>query len=84
MRKLLIPIMLIFLVSCSSLKVTNNWDKSIDFKEFKNFSMYPWDKQNDKLINEYDRQTITLEVISEMERRGYKHLEKGGELIVST
>lgn len=84
MRKLLIPIMLIFLVSCSTVQVTNNWDKSINFKEFKSFSMYPWDEQNDKLINAYDRQTITLAVISEMEYRGYKHIEKGGELVVST
>lgn len=84
MKKLLIPIMLVFLVSCSTVQVTNNWDKTLDFKEFKTFSMYPWDKQNDELINEYDRETITMSVISEMERRGYEHVEKGGELIVST
>ncbi len=83
MRKLLIPIMLIFLVSCSTLQVTNNWDKSVNFKEFNTFSMYPWDKQNNKLINELDKQTIIMSVKSEMERRGFKYVEKSGELVVS-
>ncbi len=83
MKKLLIPLIIVFLASCSSVQVTNNWDKKIDFKQFKTFSIYPWDKQNDKIINSYDRETITNAVKSEMERRGYKYVEKDGDLIVS-
>ena len=84
MRKILIPVLVIFLISCSGLQVTNNWDKLINFAEFKTYSMYPWDEQNNKLINDYDKQTIIMSVKSEMERRGYQFVEKGGELIVST
>ena len=83
MKKLLIPLIIVFLASCSSVQVTNNWDKKVDFKQFKTFSMYPWDKQNDKIINSYDRETITNAIKSEMERRGYKYVEKDGDLIVS-
>lgn len=83
MKKLLIPILLIFLYSCSSLQVTNNFDKDVNFKSFKTYSLYPWDKQNDSVVNEYDRQTIITSVKNEMERRGYKYVEKDGELIVS-
>ncbi|MFK5855302.1 MAG: DUF4136 domain-containing protein [Bacteroidota bacterium] len=83
MKNFLIPIVLVFLVSCSSLTVTNNWDKTLDFKQFKTFSLYPWDKQNNKLVHKYDIEIITTAVKSEMERRGYEYVEKGGELIVS-
>ncbi len=83
MKKLLIPVMLLFLFSCSSLQVTNNYDKNVDFKSFTTFSLYPWDKQNDSLINDYDKQTIINSVKNEMTRRGYQYVEKNGELIVS-
>ena len=70
--------------SCGSLEVTNNWDKKIDFSKFKTYSLYPWDTHNDKSINDYDKQTILMAIKDEMDRRGYKHVEKNGELIVST
>ncbi len=83
MKKLILPFIFLFLVSCSTLDVTNNWDKEVDFKKFKTYSLYPWDKQNDEIINEYDKQTIINSIKSEMERRGYEYVEKDGELIVS-
>jgi len=83
MKKLLIPVLLLFFISCSSLQVTNNYDKNVDFKSFKTFSLYPWDKHNDSVINEYDKQTIINAVKSEMNRRGYQYVDKNGELIVS-
>ncbi len=76
--------MLLLLASCSSIQVTNNWDQKLDFKQFKTFSLYPWDKQNDSIVNDYDKETITAAIMSEMQLRGYKHVEKGGDLIVST
>lgn len=84
MRKLLIPLFIIFLSGCTGVKVTNNWDKKVDFKSFKTYSLYPWDKQNDKVVNNYDKQTILNSIKNEMESRGYKYVEKKGDLIVST
>lgn len=84
MKKFIIPILLVFLYSCTSFEVTNNHDKNVDFKKFNTYSLYPWDKHNDKTINEYDKQTIISSIKSEMERRGYKYVEKNGDLIVST
>jgi len=69
--------------SCATVQVTNNWDKQVDFKSFTSYSLYPWDKQNSKAINDYDKNTIITSVKSEMERRGYEYKEKGGELVVS-
>ncbi|MDP2724571.1 MAG: DUF4136 domain-containing protein [Bacteroidales bacterium] len=83
MKKILIPLLIVLLYSCSSLQVTNNYDKDVDFKSFKTFSLYPWDRHNDSLVNAYDRQTIEDAVKNEMERRGYQYVEKNGDLIVS-
>lgn len=83
MKKILIPLLIVLLYSCSSLQVTNNYDKDVDFKSFKTFSLYPWDRHNDSVINVYDRQIIENAVKNEMERRGYQYIEKNGELIVS-
>ncbi len=75
---------LLLLNSCSSIDVTNNYDKTVDFKKFKTYSLYPWDKQNDKIINAYDKATIINSIKDQMESRGYKLVDRNGELIVST
>ncbi len=74
----------IFTISCSSIDVTNDWDKSVNFSKFSTFSLYPWNTFNDPTINDYDKKTIQMSVKEEMEKRGYKYVEKNGELIVST
>lgn len=84
MRKLgVLFLFFVILSSCSTLNVTNDWDKEVDFNSFKSFSMYPWDKQNNQAINDYDKNNIINSVISEMQLRGYEYKEKGGELVVS-
>lgn len=84
MKYFIIPIALLLISSCASFNVTNNWDKNVNFKKFKTFSLYPWDKHNDKVINDYDKQTILNSIKREMERRGYTHVKRNGDLIVST
>ena len=88
MKKILIPIVIpilfLFVYSCNSVKITNNWDKEIDFNEFKTFSLYPWDRHNSQIVNDYDKQTILASIKNEMLSRGYKFVEKDGELVIST
>jgi len=84
MRLFIVSLLLIFLTSCTGVKVTNNWDKKVDFKEFKTYSLYPWDTHNDQIVNDYDKQTILMAIKVEMDGRGYKQVDKDGELVVST
>jgi len=84
MKKLLISfIVLLLFNSCTSVKINNNWDKTIDFKTFKTYSFYPWDKQNDKVLNDYDKLTIVNAIKDEMNHRGYQFVEKDGDLVIS-
>ena len=84
MRYLLILSFVLFFASCTSVKITNNWDKEVDFETFKTYSLYPWDKHNSMVVNDYDKQTILGAIKNEMNRRGYKYVEKKGDLVIST
>ncbi len=84
MKKLLIPfIILLLFSSCTGVKISNNRDKTVDFEEFKTYSFFSWDKQNDEVVNEYDKLTILGAIKNEMNKRGYKYVEEGGDLIIS-
>lgn len=84
MKKLLIPVFLLFIYSCTSVKITHNRDKEVDFNQFKTFSLYPWDLQNSQVVNDYDKMTILNTIKNEMFKRGYEFVEDNGELIIST
>jgi hypothetical protein len=84
MRYSIFFLLLIFLSSCEGVKVTNDWDKKVDFHQFKTYSLYPWDKHNSQIVNDFDKQTILTAIKGEMEKRGYAYSEDKGELVVST
>lgn len=73
----------LLLLSCSSLEVIYDYDKSVDFKQFKTFGFYPWDYKNGYQINDYDKQTITNAIRSEMEEKGYQFKKEGADILVS-
>ena len=84
MKKFFLPLIILFIISsCNSVKITNNMDKKVDFEKFKTYSFFPWDKQNDKVVNEYDKLTILGAIKNEMNKRGYQYVEKGGDLVIS-
>jgi len=84
MKKILgISTVLLLLMSCSTLNSSYDYDKSVDFSEFKTFSFYPWDWKHGFQINEYDKQTILNSIKSNLESKGYKYLEEGGDMSVS-
>jgi len=77
-------ILFIVLSSCSSLEVIYDYDKSVNFNQFKTFSFYPWDPKNGFQINDYDKMTITNAIRTEMEEKGYQYVKEGGDLVIST
>ncbi|PLX13685.1 MAG: DUF4136 domain-containing protein [Marinilabiliales bacterium] len=81
---LIVSILLALISSCNTVKVTNNFDKDVNFKEFSTFSFYPWDKHNDEIISEYDKNLILNSIKSTMEKKGYVYKEEKGDLIIST
>ena len=84
MKKLLTILSIILtLSSCSTLKVAYDFDKSVDFKQFKTFSYYPWDYKHGFQINDYDKETIMIAIQEGLESKGYKYQKEGGDLGIS-
>lgn len=74
---------LLVLNSCSGLKVISDYDDSIDFSQYKTFEYYGWAEESDKILNQFDRNRIEQAFGNEFAARGLKHVEEGGDLIVT-
>ena len=86
MKQLLsaIALAIIFLLgSCSSLTVTSDYDKTVDFSQFKTYSFHGWAKDSDKLMTPFDKQRIETAFANEFESRGIEFVKEGGELVVA-
>jgi len=73
----------IFLTSCSSVSVTADYDKSVDFTKFKTFEYYGWAEESDKLLNDLDKKRIEDAFGNEFYKRGFSFVESDGDLIVT-
>jgi hypothetical protein len=70
--------------SCSSLKVTTDFDKTVDFAEYKTLEYYGWAENSDKILNRLDKDRIENAFGNEFEKRGVSLAEKGeGDMIVT-
>lgn len=83
MKKLFFPVLLLFLYSCSTITVTADYDNEVNFADYKSFSMLKWREDNNKLLNEFDKQRLEDAVKSQMKERGYSFMETGGDIAVS-
>ncbi len=86
MKQLLSIVLLaaIFLLgSCSSITVTSDYNKSIDFTKFKTYSYHGWAKNSDKILNPFDKERIETAFKAEFDKRGLTFVKEGGELVVA-
>jgi len=68
----------IILSSCTSLKVTSNFDKELDISKSKTFSFYGWTEVNDMI--DIDKQVIEKAFTNELNQRGLIYKELGGDI----
>lgn len=81
-NKVLIAISVILLTACSSIKMTSQKDKTVDFNKFKTFSFYGWKGDTDNLTS---KQIALIEksYASELEQRGLTQKDVGGDMVLS-
>jgi hypothetical protein len=82
-RFLALVLSVAFLASCSSIQVTADWDKTVDFSGYKTYSYYGWQKDSDKILNDFDKRRIEEAFANEFDKRGIQYVESGGDLVVS-
>jgi len=83
MKKLLIPLLFIFLVSCNPWKYVGEYDHETDFSNYKTFGLLNWEKHNDEQVDSETKQYILLAIKDELEKRGYTYQKKDADLQVS-
>ena len=71
------------LVSCSSIKYNVDFDGSADFSSYKTFQFYGWAEESNKIINAIDQKRIESAFGLELDKRGLKYVEEGGDLMVT-
>lgn len=80
---LIILVSIVIMGGCSSLKVTSDYDKTVDFTKFKTFEYYGWADESDQLLNRFDKERIEKAFGAEFKSRGLEYVESGGDLIVT-
>ena len=74
----------IFLLgSCSSLQVTYDYDKDVDFSKFTTYSFHGWAKDSDKLLTPFDKERLETAFKAQFDSRNLKFMKEGGELVVA-
>ena len=71
------------LYSCSTLRVTHDYDRSVDFTQLKTFEFYGWAEESDKILNPLERDRIQAAFADEFRKRGLTYVETGGDMIVT-
>ena len=76
-------ISMLFLGACSSITVTSDYDKTVDFTKYKTYSYYGWAKESNKILTPFDQKRIEDAFAKEFEKRGLKYVKEGGDLTVA-
>ncbi|OYT15295.1 MAG: hypothetical protein B7C24_13800 [Bacteroidetes bacterium 4572_77] len=73
----------LLLSSCSSTKITSDYDPDVDFKTYKTYSFLPWNKQSDKILSDLDKRRFIAAVSYEMDNIGYTSVPAGGDIAIN-
>lgn len=80
---ILLAVVISTLFSCSGVTVTADYDKTVNFTEYKTFEYYGWVENSDKILNAFDKQRIEEAFGAEFKSRGYELVEEGGDMVVA-
>lgn len=83
MKRLTGFILAIVVAGCSSLKVTSDVDKNVDFSKYKTFLYYGWAKDSDKLLSDLNKRRFEQAFGEEFKSRGWELVQSDGDAIVS-
>jgi len=84
MKKLgLLIIVAALLMSCSSVHVVSDYDKTVDFSGYKTLQYYGWAKNSDQLLNRFDKERIEKAFADEFRSRGVEVVKDNADIIVA-
>ena len=69
--------------SCNTLKVTSDYDKTVDFTQFKTYSYLGWAEESNKILNRFDQERIERAFADEFSKRGMTLVQDNADVAVS-
>ncbi len=66
----------VVLFSCSSTKITSDYDKEADFSKYKDFHYLGWAKESGEIVNDLDKRRIEKAFGNEFSKRGIKFVDQ--------
>ncbi|PWK21056.1 DUF4136 domain-containing protein [Xanthomarina spongicola] len=73
-----------FLITCNSnAQVNSDYDKNTDFTKYKTVSFGGWEKESDKILNDFDKKRITDALTNEFNSRGINLVESNGDATIT-
>jgi hypothetical protein len=69
--------------SCSSIKVTSDYDKTADFSQYKTIEYYGWAEESDKILNQFDKERLEKAFAAEFAKRDLQLVKENGDMVVS-
>ncbi|MEA3477703.1 MAG: DUF4136 domain-containing protein [Bacteroidota bacterium] len=79
----LLILALAVIVGCSSLSVTADYDKTVDFTQYKTYSYYGWTDNSDQLLSAFDKERLEKSFADEFEKRKITYVKENGDLTVA-
>lgn len=73
----------ILLSGCSTVKVTADMDKTVDFSQYKTYSFLGWQNDSDQILNEFDKKRVHDAFGAEFKKRNLEYVASGGDMTVS-
>jgi len=71
------------MVSCSTVTVVTDMDKTVDFSNYKTYNFLGWQQDSDKILNEFDKKRVRDAFISEFEARGLEMVNENGDMAIT-
>ena len=69
--------------SCTGIKVTSDYDGTVDFTKYKTFEYYGWAEESDKILNRFDKERLEKAFGAEFAKRGLQYVQSDGDMVVS-
>ena len=82
-NQLLLIGVILHLFSCSSVKVTTDYDKSADFSKYKTYVFLGWQGDSGKILNDFDKDRLRKAFAKEFEKRNLELVKENGDIAVT-
>lgn len=75
--------LLLFIVSTGFSQEKSSYDRSIDFTEFETYHFVGWNKDSDKILNDFDKKRVIEALKEEFKARGMSLVQSGEDVSIT-